>query len=110
MISPTSNFILSLLKCGRKGGCQKDSVLNPSAYISQSSDDGEKSNQIMNSVEIAQNRLLRLLEGCRIKDRRTIESMLESQNLPSINQLAIKVKLIEAWKAKHVENYPTSMA
>ena len=34
---------------------------------------------------------------------------LESQSLPSINQLAIEVKLIEAWKAKHVDNYPTKM-
>ena len=63
----------------------------------------------MKKVQITQNRLLRLLEGCRLKDHRTVESMLQAQNLPSINQLAIEVKLIETWKSLNIDGYPTKV-
>ena len=35
--------------------------------------------------------------------------MLANQMFPSINQLAIEVKLIETWKAMNTTNYPTKM-
>ena len=49
------------------------------------------------------------LEGCRVKDKIPIKTMLANTKLPSINQLAIEVKLIETWKAVHMEEYPTKM-
>ena len=63
----------------------------------------------MKKVQVAQNRLLRLLEGCKIKDKVSIKTMLANHNLPSINQLAVEVKLIEAWKVVQIDNYPTKM-
>ena len=63
----------------------------------------------MKKVQIAQNRLLRLLEGCKINDHRPVESMLQKQNMPSVNQLAIEVKLIETWKSLNINDYPTKM-
>ena len=63
----------------------------------------------MKKIQVAQNRLLRLLEGCRVKDKIPIKTMLANTKLPSINQLAIEVKLIETWKAVHMEEYPTKM-
>ena len=35
--------------------------------------------------------------------------MLTNHNLPSINQLAVEVKLFETWKAVQLDNYPTKM-
>ena len=69
----------------------------------------EPENTLMKKVQVAQNRLLRMLEGVKIKDRQSVSSMLQKQNFPSINQLAIEVKLVEAWKALKVEKYPTKM-
>ena len=69
----------------------------------------DKTNTMMKKMQVTQNRLLRLLEGCRIKDHRSVESMLTSQKLPSINQLAIEVKILETWKAINIEGYPTAM-
>ena len=69
----------------------------------------EPENTLMKKVQVAQNRLLRMLEGVKIKDRQSVSSMLQKQNFPSINQLAIEVKLVEAWKALKVVKYPTKM-
>ena len=35
--------------------------------------------------------------------------MLTNQNVTSLNQLAIEVKLTETWKAMGMETYPTKM-
>ena len=63
----------------------------------------------MRELQCAQNRLLRLLEGCRIKDRISTESLLKKYKLPSVNQVACEVKLMEVWKSINVEDYPTQL-
>ena len=63
-------------------------------------------NQNMKATQIAQNKMLRMLDGVSLKDHTTSSSLLQKYNLPSINQLAGEIKLMEAWKATHVPSYP----
>ena len=53
--------------------------------------------------------MLRVINGTRIKDRVSIESMLNKFGLLSVNQLTAQIKLTEVWKAVHVENYAISL-
>ena len=41
-----------------------------------------------------------------MKDRVSVATMLEKFNLPSVNQLAAEIKLIEVWKSLNTENSP----
>ena len=66
-------------------------------------------NTEMKSIQVAQNRLLRMMYGCTIKDRISTKIMLEKLNLPSVNQLAIEVKLTEVWKSLNDPSYPMKM-
>ena len=50
----------------------------------------------MKELQLTQNRLLRALNNSKIKDK---------FNLLSVNQLAARIKLLEVWKAVHVEGY-----
>ena len=60
----------------------------------------------MKSAQIAQNKMLRMLERVTLKDHVTSKSLLLKYNLPSVNQLAAEIKLIEAWKSQNIPNYP----
>ena len=60
----------------------------------------------MKALQITQNKLLRVLNGTRIKDKISIRSMLTKFELLSVNQLAAKIKLIEVWKTINRANYP----
>ena len=80
-----------------------------SIWSSPRTEESETINSNMKKIQLAQNRLLRMLEGVTIKDRISISSMLEKHNFPSINQLSAEVKLTETWKAMNIEKYPTKM-
>ena len=53
--------------------------------------------------------MLRMMEGVSLKDHITSQSLLQKHNLPSANQLAGEIKLLEAWKATHLPDYPFQM-
>ena len=59
----------------------------------------------MKAVQIAQNKMLRMVEGVSLKEHFTTKSLLQKHNLPSVNQLAGKIKLLEAWKSIHINDY-----
>ena len=63
----------------------------------------------MKSLQKAQNRMLRLINKTKIKDKISTHSMLDRFNLLSVNQLAAQIKLIEVWKSINIENYPIQM-
>ena len=63
----------------------------------------------LKSVQIAQNKLLRLMDNSSLKDRKHSRDLLKKFNLLSVNQTAIQIKLMEAWNATHVKDYPTQM-
>ena len=60
----------------------------------------------MKALQITQNRMLRLLNGTRIKDKISISSMLDKFGFLSVNQLAAKIKLVEVWKTINKPDYP----
>ena len=69
----------------------------------------DKKNKDLKATQIAQNKMLRLLDGCRIRDRRSVKDMLEKFDMLSINQTIAQIKIMEAWKANKDENYPVHM-
>ena len=62
----------------------------------------------LKALQLTQNRMLRVINGTRIKDRVSVKSMLNKFNLLSVNQLAAQIKLTEVWKAKNVDSYALS--
>ena len=69
----------------------------------------DKKMKDMKAVQIAKNKLLRLLDGSRIKDRRSIKDMLDKFDMLLINQTSAQIKLTEAWKASRDADYPIEM-
>ena len=63
----------------------------------------------MKATQVAQNKMLRMVDGVSLKEHVTSSSLLQKYNIPSVNQLAGEIKLMEAWKATHVPYYPFKM-
>ena len=63
-------------------------------------------NQNMKAAQVAQNKMLRMLDGVSLKEHITSSSLLKKYGVPSVNQLAGEIKLIEAWKSIHIPSYP----
>ena len=66
-------------------------------------------NQNMKSIQVAQNKMLRMVDGVTLKDHVTAASLLLKYNLPSVNQLSGQIKLLVAWKSINVNDYPFKM-
>ena len=66
-------------------------------------------NANMMSLQVAQNKMLRMINGTTLKDHITTASLLEKFNLPSVNQLAAEIKIVETWKILNVQNYPVEL-
>jgi len=71
--------------------------------------ESDKTQENMKSLQRTQNRMLRAIDGTKIKDKISTSSMLQKFGLLSINQLAAKIKLIEGWKIVNNEEYPLSL-
>ena len=63
----------------------------------------------MKSLQLTQNRLLRTLNGTKISDKISTQSMLNTFQLLSVNQLAAEIKLIETWKSINLEDNPIQL-
>ncbi len=50
--------------------------------------------------------MLRFLDGALLSDRRSTKTLLDNQNMLSVNQIAAKIKLTEMWKASNDPQYP----
>ena len=60
----------------------------------------------MKAIQLIQNKLLRSLNGTKLKDKVSTKSLLEKFNTQSVNQLNAQVKLLEVWKALNLKDYP----
>ena len=69
----------------------------------------DKKSFIMKELQLTQNRMLRSINNSKIKDKISIESMLDKFNLPSVNQLAATIKLQEVWKSINVPGCPIKL-
>ena len=69
----------------------------------------DSSNIHVKAIQIAQNKMLRMMEGVSLKEHITSKSLLEKYNLPSVNQLNGEIKLLEASKSINTNDYPFKM-
>ena len=69
----------------------------------------DPSNALMDAVQIAQNKMLRMLDRVSLKDHVSSASLLAKYDLPSVNRLAAQIKLIEGWKCTNIERYPLKL-
>ena len=54
------------------------------------------------AIQLAQNKILRYLNGIKLLDKVSTATLLEKSNMLSVNQL--KIKLLEIWKSLFSEN------
>ena len=57
-------------------------------------------------MQLVQNKMLRTLNGTKLKDKVSTASLLAKFNVLSVNQINAQIKLQQVWKALHVEDYP----
>ena len=60
----------------------------------------------LREIQLVQNKLLRNLNGTKIKDMISISSLHKKFGMLSVNQLNAQIKLLEVWKALNVVDYP----
>ena len=58
------------------------------------------------SIQMIQNKLLRFLNGTKVKDQISTRSLLEKFGILSVNQLNAQIKLLEVWKAMNFNDNP----
>ena len=63
----------------------------------------------MTMVQRSQNKMLRILDGTLVSDRKSTKTLLDNQNMLSVNQIAAQIKLTEMWKASNDPQYPIKM-
>ena len=57
-------------------------------------------------IQLVQNKLLRQLNGTKVKDKISTVHLLNKFGMLPVNQLNDQVKLLEIWKALNVADYP----
>jgi len=65
--------------------------------------------QYMTMAQRLQNQMLRILEVALVSDRKSTKTLLDNQNMLSVNQIAAQTKLTEMWKASNDPQYPIKM-
>ena len=63
----------------------------------------------MTMAQRSQNKMLRILDGALVSDRKSTKTLLDNQNMLSVNQIAAQIKLTEMWKASDDPQYPIKM-
>ena len=66
----------------------------------------DPANNLLTSVQLIQNKMIRWLNGVNLSDKINTKILLANCNMLSLNQMNAQVKLMEMWKAVHVEDYP----
>ena len=63
----------------------------------------------LTDLQLNQNKMLRYMNGSKIADKISTKSILTKHNISSVNQLNAEIKLLDIWKAMHIENHPTKI-
>ena len=63
----------------------------------------------LTDLQLNQNKMLRFLNGSKISDRISTESILIKFNILSVNQLNAQIKIMEIWKALNIDHYPAKL-
>ncbi len=59
----------------------------------------------MTMSQRSQNKMLRILDGALVSERKSTKTPLDNQNMLSVNQIAAQIKLTEMWKASNDPQY-----
>ena len=65
--------------------------------------------KLMKDLQLAQNKMLRLLNGSRISDKISTSALLSKFNMLSVNQINAQIKLSEMWKAVNDNCHPFAL-
>ena len=71
--------------------------------------DSDSCQGALDDLQKVQNKLFRLLNNTRIRDKISTKSIASNLNKLSVNQINAQVKLTEMWKASNLDNYPTKL-
>jgi hypothetical protein len=63
----------------------------------------------MTMAQRLQNKMLRILDGALVSERKSTKTLLDNQNMLSVNPIAAQIKLTEMWKASNDPQYPIKM-
>ena len=66
-------------------------------------------NAELKDIQIAQNRLMRVLTGKKLSSQVSTKELLNLTNMLPINQLNAQIKIMEIWKAANVPDYPLKL-
>ena len=69
-------------------------------------DNSDPTPKLMKDLQMAQNKMLHLLNGSRICDKISTASLLVKFKMMSVNQINAQMKLSEMWKAVNEDNHP----
>ena len=69
----------------------------------------EAKNAHIKKAQLAQNKLLRMLDNSTLKDRKTTIELLLKFGMHSVNQLAASIKLTDFWKTLNIADYPVRL-
>ena len=69
----------------------------------------DTSNILIEAVQVSQNKMLRMLDRVSLKDLVSTVTLLKKYKLPSVNQLAAEIKLVECWKIINIDHYPLKL-
>jgi hypothetical protein len=65
--------------------------------------------QYMTMAQRSQNKIHQILDGALVSERKSTKTLLDNQNMLSVNQIAAQIKLTEMWKASNDPQYPIKM-
>ncbi len=63
----------------------------------------------MTMAQRSQKKMLRILDGALVSERKSTKTLFDNQNMLSVNQIATQIKLTEMWKASNDPQYPIKM-
>ena len=72
-------------------------------------DNDDRKSNILKSLQLTQNRMLRGINRSQVRDKISTKSLLENYGLLSVNQVAAQMKLIEVWKSENILGHPLSL-
>jgi hypothetical protein len=60
----------------------------------------------MTMAQRLHNKMLRILDGALVSERKSTKTLLDNQNMLSVNQIAAQIKLTKMWKASNDPQCP----
>ena len=70
----------------------------------------ESEQKLMGSIQVAQNKLARFLNGNKLMDKIPTSQIFKDLNLQSVNQINAQIKLLDVWKSLQSEYHPMKWA